>query len=206
MSTESPPANGNGNGLAVHERFMATVRRACNTPEGRAVLRQGLVDGLEDPWQMYVHLMPAGGIPIRDDIPEHALRRAEEPFLLIASLYAVHDAPSPRAGDKPLTERIAKPAKPWENLGWSLAHAARAGMRRETATGLLSHLCELDYPALITELPSTVSLLRSNNVPIRWPVLLRDLTRYQRWAADVRIDWARAYTNPANAAPKENRV
>ncbi|MGV9907062.1 type I-E CRISPR-associated protein Cse2/CasB [Streptomyces sp. NPDC003388] len=197
MTTESPPANGNG--LATYERFMKTVRRACATPEGRATLRQGLADNLENPWPMYVHLVPAGGIPVREDTSHHVLREAERPFLLVAALWAVHDAPNPRAGDKPLTVKEPAPAKPWENLGWSLARAARAGMRRETATGLLSYLCELDYDALMAELPSTISLLRSSSVPVKWPVLLRDSIRYQRWAPDVRIDWARSYTTPASS-------
>ncbi|MGW1466617.1 type I-E CRISPR-associated protein Cse2/CasB [Streptomyces sp. NPDC002308] len=198
MTTESPP---DGNGLATYERFMATVRRACASPEGRATLRQGLADNLENPWPLYMHLMPAGGIPVRKDTPPHAQRQAELPFLMTAALYAVHDAPNPRAGDKPLAVRQPVPAKQWENLGWSLARAAGTGMRRETATGLLSHLCELDHDALIAELPATISLLRSNRVPVKWPVLLRDLIRYQRWAPDVRIDWARAYTMPVR--PKE---
>ncbi|UFR07101.1 type I-E CRISPR-associated protein Cse2/CasB [Streptomyces sp. Go40/10] len=197
MTTESPPSNGNG--LATYERFMKTVRRACATPEGRATLRQGLADNLENPWPMYVHLVPAGGIPVREDTSHHVLRQAERPFLLVAALWAVHDAPNPRAGDKPLTVKEPAPAKPWENLGWSLARAARAGMRRETATGLLSYLCELDYDALMAELPSTISLLRSSSVPVKWPVLLRDSIRYQRWAPDVRIDWARSYTTPAGS-------
>ncbi|MFF0837645.1 MULTISPECIES: type I-E CRISPR-associated protein Cse2/CasB [unclassified Streptomyces] len=197
MTTGSPPANGNG--LATYERFMKTVRRACATPEGRATLRQGLADNLENPWPMYVHLVPAGGIPVREDTSHHVLREAERPFLLVAALWAVHDAPNPRAGDKPLTVKEPAPANPWENLGWSLARAARAGMRRETATGLLSYLCELDYDALMAELPSTISLLRSSSVPVKWPVLLRDSIRYQRWAPDVRIDWARSYTTPASS-------
>lgn len=194
MTTESPLASANG--LGVYERFMSTVRRACATPEGRATLRQGLTDNLDNPWPMYVHLMPAGGIPVHEDTPRHLLRRAEHPYLLVAALYAVHDAPNPRAGDKPLTAKEPAAAKPWENLGWSLARATHTGMRREVATGLLSHLCELDYDTLMTELPSTVSLLRSSNVPVKWPVLLRDSIRYQRWAPDVRIDWARSYTIP----------
>ncbi|MCX5535179.1 type I-E CRISPR-associated protein Cse2/CasB [Streptomyces sp. NBC_00006] len=192
----SPPTGS----LALYERFMGTVRRACATPEGRTALTQGLVDGLDNPWQLYLHLMPAGGIPVREDTPDPQRRRAEQPFLLVACLYAVHDAPNPKRIDNtPRTIPAPRPAAPWENLGWSLARAVRAGMRRETATGLLTHVCDLDYDALVLELGSTTGLLRSQNVPVRWPVLVRDLARYQRWPQDVRIDWARAYTTPASA-------
>ncbi|MFE0136974.1 type I-E CRISPR-associated protein Cse2/CasB [Streptomyces sp. NPDC059037] len=196
------PAGTNG-ALAPFERFMATVRRACGTPEGRVILRQALTDNLENPWQLYTVLLPAGGIPIRDDTPEHLRQQAEHPFLLAAVLYAVHDAPNPRRTDnRPLTIPTPKPAQTWENIGWSLARATHTGMRRETATGALSHLCALEYDDLIRELPATISMLRSGGAPVRWAVLARDLTRYQRWPADVRIDWARSYTTPATS--KEN--
>ncbi|MGW7029183.1 type I-E CRISPR-associated protein Cse2/CasB [Streptomyces xanthophaeus] len=176
------------------EQFMRTVRRACATPGGRADLRQGLADGLCSPWQMYVHLLPAGGIPARSES-----REAEFPFLLVASLYAVHDAPNPR------TVRTSPPPAPQradrrKNLGWSYARAVSGGaMEQKAAAGALSYVAQLDLEDLYRELPGAVSLLRSQRVSVQWPVLLRDLTRWPRWADDVRIEWARSFYAPAPA-------
>lgn len=62
MSTESPPApSAKKNPLESFERFMRTVRSACATPGGRAALRSGLAEELSSPWQLYMHLLPAGG-------------------------------------------------------------------------------------------------------------------------------------------------
>ncbi|MFG2378941.1 type I-E CRISPR-associated protein Cse2/CasB [Streptomyces sp. NPDC048504] len=193
MTTESPPARAGRKGpLESFERFMRTVRAACATPGGRAALRNGLADELASPWQLYMHLLPAGGIPAYA-----STRDAEVPYLLVACLYAVHDAPNPRTAKTNPTPR-AKPAEVWQNLGWSYACAVNTGvMRRANAADALSHLAELGRDDLVRELPGAISLLRSQRITVKWPVLLRDLTRWPKWADDVRIEWARAFYTPA---------
>ncbi|MER7468780.1 type I-E CRISPR-associated protein Cse2/CasB [Streptomyces sp. NPDC097981] len=182
-----------------YERFMGTVRMACATPGGRADLRQGLADGLSSPWQMYVHLLPAGGIPARSQT-----REAEFPFLLVASLYAVHDAPNPRT-ERTNPQPAPKRADRRKNLGWSYARAASIGAtRQKAAAGALSQIAQLDLEDLYRDLPGAVSLLRSQRVPVQWPVLLRDLTRWSQWAEDVRIEWARAFYAPAPTSVRTN--
>ncbi|MEU3466134.1 type I-E CRISPR-associated protein Cse2/CasB [Streptomyces sp. NPDC006733] len=184
--------------LKPYEHYLRTVRTTCSTPAGRAALRQGLAEQLASPWQLYMHLLPAGGFPEAagsfPGVPE--TRAAEYPYLLIAALYAVHDAPNPRTS----TQRTAVPARPVDgrrNLGWSYARAAAIGaMRPETAASNLSYVAQLDLDGLYRDLPAAVSLLRSQQVPVQWPVLLRDLTRWPRWAEDVRIEWARAFYTP----------
>ncbi|MFE0104544.1 type I-E CRISPR-associated protein Cse2/CasB [Streptomyces sp. NPDC059009] len=196
MSTDTPPPGPpsapQANPLEPFDRFLRTVHTACSSPGGRAALRQGLADEVSAPWQLYMHLLPAGGIPAYAPT-----REAEFPYLLIACLYAVHDAPNPRTR-KENPPPSPKPADRRQNLGWSYARAAATGvMRPSNAADALTHLAQLGVEDLYRELPGAVSLLRSHQVPVQWPVLLRDLTRWPRWAEDVRIEWARAFHTPA---------
>ncbi|WP_392900688.1 type I-E CRISPR-associated protein Cse2/CasB [Streptomyces sp. LN699] len=200
MTTETPPSTAMVPGQASgppdrYEQFMRTVRKACATPGGRAELRQGLADGLVSPWQMYVHLLPAGGIPAHSPT-----REAEFPFLLVASLYAVHDAPNPRTA-RTNPQPVPPRADRRKNMGWSYARAASGGAMKQKAAGdALSYLAQLDLEDLYRDLPGAISLLRSQRVSVHWPVLLRDLTRWPRWAEDVRIEWARSFYAPAPAS------
>ncbi|GAA3857778.1 type I-E CRISPR-associated protein Cse2/CasB [Streptomyces sedi] len=180
------------NHLERYEEFMATVRAACATPEGRVAIRQGLTDNFADPWRMHMHLLAHGAIPTA----QH--RDAEYPFLLVAALWATHDAPNPRMNSRwPAPE--PPPANPGHNLGWSLARAERAGVfTRQSATGQLTSLSMRDAPGLYQAIPGLVALLRDNNIPISWPVLLSDLTRWERWGDEVRVRWARQYHHTLN--------
>ncbi|MBO0657261.1 type I-E CRISPR-associated protein Cse2/CasB [Streptomyces triculaminicus] len=186
--------------LERYEKFLRIVRKACSTPGGRAALRQGLADDLSSPWQLYMHLLPAGGIPAYA-----ATREAERPYLLVACLYAVHDAPNPRTA-KTTPSPAPKPADVRKNLGWSYARAATTGaMRQQNAADALSYLAQLDTEGLYRDLPGAISLLRSHRIPVQWPVLLRDLTRWPNWADDVRIDWVRAFHTPARSTEENTK-
>lgn len=199
MTVDSPPAPAaDGRPLERYERFMRTVRAACATPRGRAVLQQALADEFESTWQMYTVLLPAGGIPsFRAD------RDAEHPFLLVAALYALHDAPNPRMTPRQ-PAATPQPADARKNLGWSYARAVASGaMRAQIAADHVSALAMLDLDALYRQLPGAISLLRSQKIPVHWPVLLRDLTRWPQWADDVRIEWVRAFHAPTTAALNE---
>ncbi len=196
MTTEPTPTSASGGApehhsdrFEVFEEFMATVRKACATPEGRAVLRDALADDIASPWRMYMHLLPAGRIP-----SYRADQEAERPFLLIAAMYAATDAPNPRTAKHRPRPRLVDGRK---NLGWSFARAVELqAIPRKTAASHLSALAEQEAEGLRTDLPGTVSLLRSRQVPVQWPVLLRDLTRWPRWADDVRIEWVRSFHAP----------
>ncbi|MEU8543234.1 type I-E CRISPR-associated protein Cse2/CasB [Streptomyces sp. NPDC048717] len=179
------------------ELFMHVVRRACSTPAGRSDLRRGLnivLADLEHPtgdagesrWPLYTHLMAAGYQP-------PATANAELPKLLVAALYATHDAPNPRTFETTGTAPEA-PFKPWHNLGWSFATACHRGvMTRDNATGTLGYLAELDQTTLQREIPAVVERLRSAKVRIIWPLLLKDLLRWPHQPAQVRLDWARSF-------------
>lgn len=192
-------ASGTPTPFTRYEKFLETVREACGTPVGRATLQQGLADLAEavtagsqgSTWRLYTVLLPHGPIPAwRQE------RDAEYPFLLIACLYALHDAPNPRT----TTARRRKPPATDGrcNLGWSYARAT--AMKIQTAPRArdeLLALATLDLDGLYQQLPGAIARLRSRAVPVAWPVLLRDLVRWGRFADDVRIDWFRSLTAPA---------
>ncbi|MER6605797.1 type I-E CRISPR-associated protein Cse2/CasB [Streptomyces sp. NPDC000927] len=188
MSTEA--------GDHVSDRFMATVRRACATSQGRAELSQGLnivIQSLEHPesdaeasrWNMYSHLVPNGGIPGKTT-------KGELPYLLIAALYARHDAPNPKMppkgnGDGPHYET-------WQSLGWSYNQAvSRRAMTSKAAEAALSRICGLDQNLMMQELPHCISELRSHGVPVVWECLLRDILLWPNYADTVRRNWAKGF-------------
>ncbi|MFF2818210.1 type I-E CRISPR-associated protein Cse2/CasB [Kitasatospora cineracea] len=170
------------------DHYLATVRRACSTPAGRAALQRGLAGRFRRPWPMYEHLLAHGTIPAA------ATADAQYPYLLIASLYAIHDAPNPRfdpggpdADDVPV-------ARLWHNLGWSYRAAVTSRrMDSKRAEDDLAHLARLTLSSLYQVLPGVVGELRAKGAPVEWATLLRDLTQWQSRGEEVRIRWARAF-------------
>ncbi|MGV9609387.1 type I-E CRISPR-associated protein Cse2/CasB [Streptomyces sp. NPDC003631] len=184
MPSESPP--GKVDGLELFRSYMSHVAERCGTPQGRAAIRSALVD-LDRPYRAYEHLLSR--------IPVTASRESERAYILTAAMYA-QQAPNPRLG------AAAAPAEPqmdpdrdrWRNLGWSLARAVRAQvLRAETAQNRLALLARQDSDGLVRDLPALIAHLSGANVPITWPVLLRDLTRWDRWPTDTARSWMRAY-------------
>ncbi|MFJ9446383.1 type I-E CRISPR-associated protein Cse2/CasB [Kitasatospora sp. NPDC101235] len=170
------------------DTYMAVVRQACSTPAGRAALRDGLADDFRHRWPLYRHLLRHGQIPSAPD------RDNELPYLLVASLYALHDAPNPTTTNRP--DKQPRPSRPWRNLGWSYRTAVdRHLLASDHAESDLNSLAQLTLTSLYRALPGVVGQLRAQHVPVEWPVLLRDLTRWQRHGDEVRIAWARAFYN-----------
>lgn len=196
MSTTAAPATGEDrrtSWLQRCEEYLATIREACSSSGGRADLRNALADNFTSRWPLYQRLYPAGGIPAAQNLD------AEFPFLLIAALYAEHDAPNPRMGGAKRAVKV-RPADPTSNLGWSYARAVdRKAMRKQNAADALSALAQLDTAGLHRDLPAVVSELRSASVPVDWAVLLWDVTRWPKHADQVRLDWARAFYRPTTS-------
>ncbi len=179
----------------AHQRFfMAAVHRACGTPAGRAGMRAALVDpirGLE--WVAPV-------------LPERITRDVETAYLTVAGMYAAQ-APNPRAdGPAPMPTGFREPqdGDRWRNLGWSMAQAVDRGvMRRETAGDRVMLLARMDRSGLCEALPPLVAHLRANEVPITWPLLLRDLSGWNEWGQDTGRYWARSFYQNANPEKPE---
>ncbi|MFD7645981.1 type I-E CRISPR-associated protein Cse2/CasB [Kitasatospora sp. NPDC059795] len=191
MDTHTAPPPRTAARRSRFDSYLVTVRRACSTPAGRAALQGGLADGFRHPWPMFEHLLPHGTIPAA------ATSTAQYPYLLIASLYALHEVPNPRIGPGEPDFGAVPVSKPWQNLGWSYRMAvASGGMKSSRAEDDLAHLAQLMLPALYEALPGVVGQLRGKRAPVEWATLLRDLTLWQRRGDEVRIRWARAFYQP----------
>ncbi|MFJ2189914.1 type I-E CRISPR-associated protein Cse1/CasA [Kitasatospora sp. NPDC087861] len=187
--------------LAVFDGFMRLVAKVCSTSGGRARLADGLACDLTEgaPFHLVEALLDAEPTDrVRGSIVDPRQARL---FILIACLYAFHDAPNPKTSG----ERRPRPPRPGvlrHNLGWTYREAANRGMRAGNARGALLSLAGLELDDLVLTLPGAISQLRSQKVPVTWSVLLRDLTRWPRHADAIRLDWIHAF-HPATAS-KEN--
>ena len=155
--------------------FIAALERLLGGDERRgdagtlAELRRGLTEhpGGRDVW-VYGHL---GGAA-----PEH-----EEPAAIVASLFALW-----HQGGRGLVRQ--PPSSFGGSYGRLRSPAGSENVERRFATLIDSHPDDLPV-----RLRHAVALLRSQDVPINWEQLLRDLLR---WGADhrpVQRRWARRF-------------
>lgn len=183
MSTEAAPAGtreeqGPPKWLAWPVTYMEHVADVCSTPGGRSDLATGQsLRDLDEPWRMLPHLLSR--------IPAH-YPDIKLAYLAVAGMYAAQ-APNPTlARQRPV---IYDPAV--GNFGWSLARAADRGVLREDGTTeLLQHLArQRSLRSLLRNLQPVIRRLGDENVPLSWPHLLRDLTRWPRYRTDVASRW-----------------
>ncbi|MFG2919285.1 type I-E CRISPR-associated protein Cse2/CasB [Kitasatospora sp. NPDC048298] len=199
MSVESPPPSAEKDPLEYQRAFMLHVHQQCSTPGGRAAVRSALVDPGK-PFRAYEYLLPR--------IPRWTNRDTERAYVLTAGMYA-DQAPNPRLDRKPkppagLTAPVERDR--WRNLGWSLARAVRTNvLSAETVQARLLLMSRQDADALTRDLPPLVARLRAGDVPVVWPLLLRDLTRWSDHPTDTARTWARAYYqyDPTTKTAKE---
>ncbi len=137
-----------------------------------AALRRGLGRRPGEVPEMYPYVVPF--------LPDEEWR--QDAYFLIASLFALHQG-SWRADG---SERDAT------NLGASFA---RLSAMRESSSieRRFVALLSCDWEDLPEHLRSAVSLLKSEEVPIDWLRLLRDMQRWDRDERPVQRAWARAY-------------
>ncbi|OKI09436.1 hypothetical protein A6A06_01660 [Streptomyces sp. CB02923] len=174
--------------LARHVAFMEHVAEVCSSPGGRSDLRTGQTRrGLAEPWLMLPHLqsrLPRG-------LPER-----KTAYLAAAAMFAAH-APSPAS-------TTAQAASVYDarrgNLGWSLARAVRSGLlSQDTATELLQLMArQRRLTGLLHHLQPLVDRLAAEQVPLSWPHLLRDLTRWTRYRTEVADQWMSSHYDPAD--------
>ncbi len=140
-----------------------------------AALRRGLGKAPGTEPEMYRYIVPL--------LPENAYPNQERAFYLIASLFASHPVSAPKG-----------------NLGNHLAQArgennADALERRFTA--LLSAHSD-DLPNYLRQ---TISLLKSQDVPVNWNQLLKDLLW---WNDKARKSWATAFWGYRQTSSEED--
>ncbi len=108
--------------------------------------------------------------------------RQEKAYYLVASLFAVHQMPSPSADG----------GQPGRNFGASMRELADAvpsgGPERRFIATLTCALEELP-----DHLRHAVSLLKSKSIAIDWPQLLADIPHWEDEGRRVQSEWARAF-------------
>lgn len=178
----SPPA-----WLEKEASFIEHVIKICDTPQGLADLRTGLTPGeLEGPWRMMPHL--AKMLPYD--------RTDQDAYLSVAAWYAGQSA-------NPRTRRGGDLPPAWQpgrgNLGWSAAQAvARHHLAADSAAKRLQLITRKRSgdAAMRATLSPMLRRLTSENIPVCWPWLLRDMTRWRKWPADVTREWMNAFYDP----------
>ncbi|MFB7476851.1 type I-E CRISPR-associated protein Cse2/CasB [Kitasatospora sp. NPDC056184] len=186
MSVESPNA-AEQDPLEHQRAFMLHVHQQCSTPGGRAAVRSALIDP-HQPFRAYEYLLAR--------IPRWTNRATERAYVLTAGMYA-EQAPNPRLDRKPKPPAgLTAPVEGdrWRNLGWSLARAVHGKVLSEdTVKDRLLLMSRQDADALTRDLPPLVARLRADDIPVVWPLLLRDLTRWADHPTDTARAWTRAY-------------
>lgn len=146
-----------------------------------AALRRGLGKTPGEVSEMHRYVVPW--------LPETSNLRLEDPYYLVASLFAWHQRSwRPREGDNRLT-----------NLGASFARLAREdesdSIEKRFVALLDSHRDDLP-----DHLRTAVGLLRSHEIPIDWAQLLRDIKGWSWESRSVQRQWARAFWGYPRAA------
>lgn len=174
--------------LGRQAEYMGHVIKVCSDSGALADLRSGnLPQYLDQPWRMMPHLTR--------QLPRPRSRDQERAHLAVAAWYA---AQAPNPGQR----RAAGLPAPWEpgqgNLGWSMAQAAQRGaFKTEAGTQRLALLCRSAEPdVLLRGARPVIAFLRSREIPVSWPLLLRDLERWPRWRGDVTREWMSAFYDP----------
>ncbi len=165
---------------AADHRFVQHLRRLVEREDRAALaaLRRGLGKAPGTVAEMYPHVVPY--------LPPDASRRDEEPFYLIAALFAWHQGIWSGDGE------TNKPT----HLGASFAR-----MRTETTSDSVEKrfvaLLNCDREDLPEHLRQAVGLLKSKDVPIDWLQLLRDIRYWETDRRTVQRKWSRAFWSTA---------
>jgi len=109
-------------------------------------------------------------------LPKETSIWQEEPYFLVASLFAMHAQPGG-----------------WGNMGDHLARACESEQRSEALERRLTALLAAHPDDLAYHLRQTVSLLRACDIPVDWSRLLKDIQNWghpDRW---VQRNWARSF-------------
>lgn len=156
------------------ERFIESLERLVEREDRAALaeLRRGLGRPPGGTVGMYRYVVPF--------LPPDAKPWAEEPYYLVASLFALHQrgwSKGERKGDTSLGASFAR-----------LGGEASDSTEKRFAALLNAEADELPY-----HLRQAVGLLAAHDVPVDWLRLLRDIRRWGHPDRYVQRSWARAY-------------
>lgn len=162
---------------------LAILRRAVGKPPGEAA------DAARFVW---------GFLP--RDAPPWQVDEEEEVFHLIAGLFALHPKPWPEAETGPRTR----------NLGASFAMLRRKAEEQgggENVERRFIALLNSHKDDLPKHLRQAISLLRSEDIPVDWLQLLRDIRGWDRDDRRIQRRWAQAFwgiARPTGGTPSSN--
>jgi CRISPR system Cascade subunit CasB len=161
-----------------------------------ANLRRGLGKPPGDVRQMDRHVLPF--------VPESVAHATEDSYYLLAALFAFwhqgkNDVPACRGN---LGESLRCLAEKEAQETGSTIEEARGRHEKRLVALLNCHREDLAY-----HLRQVVGLLKSQDIPVAWHWLLRDLSRWDRDDRVVQRNWARGFwgsTHNADAAAAAN--
>jgi CRISPR type I-E-associated protein CasB/Cse2 len=189
--------------------------RINKSPGDRAALRRVLGRSPEHPAAHASYGIVARHVPSKADAA------TERAFYAVAAMIAAQPGKARRHGDDTAEEIPAETAPPQratpgteatavamrvqdavsadgqartKNLGATLAEAVAAGKRKpETTEARLHLLCRQGVDGIHRHLPRLITQLRSDLVPVDWPTLLVDLSRWGRGRDWVAKEWLQDY-------------
>lgn len=169
--------------MDIEQRFADALKKLAERRDADssaratlAALRRGLGKQPGDAPEMYRFVQPRIGVRSPSD---------ENRFYLVASLFAAHQI-SPGEQDADIPRRA--------NIGASLRQFAGAKPEAvESTERRFSALLQCDEEELADHLRHAVSLLKSEEIPVHWAQLLRDIARWDNPRKYAQRDWARAY-------------
>ncbi|WP_262386858.1 type I-E CRISPR-associated protein Cse2/CasB [Streptomyces sp. TRM49041] len=201
-------------GTARQHRADAYVRRVlalCESKRTRADLRSGLGRPVEQCNYLHRYLVPL--------LPERMHPDGKRAHYAVAALIAARPrvtrdadtaAAAPCAGDGTGAGAGDGATSPWwqrPNLGTSLAQAVRVGgLKGDSAEGDLHLLTRQSTNAIHPRLPSLTQHLLRVGVAIDWPVLLEDLTWWNRDQDRIATRWLESYFRVVSAEDRTPTV
>lgn len=106
-------------------------------------------------------------------------------YYLVAGLFAYVE--------RPLEPNAAKPKPLEQNLGESMARLYVLKEKSPSIEQRFIRLLDADDEQLVDRLRQTVTLLKSNDIPIGWEQLLEDLGFWRSERRSVQHRWARSF-------------
>jgi len=181
--------------LESADGLVREVRRLIASPAERAALRHSL-GRRPDAVSLDVHRIVVPHLP-----QEHPDLAAERAFYAVPAYMATQ---SRDARDEEAAAGNGGARR--QNLGDSLARAVHdKGLNEKSIEPRLQLLARQDLEGMYRQLPRLILYLRGKQVRIDWAILIRDLTRWDRYPRQVAKEWMQSYHRTSDRLTRENK-